>query len=441
MANHQRTTKEQTAKPASKMPKPVGVDTASHASAGSPAHLLQRVTSNPRSLRPADILHLQRLIGNRAVGNLLAQSMQQPVIQAKLTVNAPGDKYEQEAATDAPAQLKEPSSDKPNNTGLPDNLKSGIEHLSGLSMDSVRVHYNSSQPAQLNALAYAQGTDIYVAPGQEQHLPHEAWHVVQQAQGRVQPTMQMKGGVQVNDDQGLEAEADVMGARALEGGMQSLNGSMQSKGHQNFFNFSSVVAPIQLMGSKAIYYIDKALLGLKSSEEWNLAKLRLNPDEIGELEKIWTDKGADRKVPVQIRVGKEIAERLIGILATIRSTTIGYQNDFDRKHTYDGDVNGTVAVKVGNGRFDKPAFSTVFKKSYLEAKLISVGVVDGSDQQHVGSANADGETNIALAKLHETHQKYKAIEPGIFQYTIFYTVVSNVINRTRVITATHLQTA
>jgi hypothetical protein len=104
---------------------------------------------------------------------------------------------------------------KPNNTGLPDNLKSGVESLSGMSMDHVKVHYNSSQPAQLNAHAYAQGSEIHVAPGQERHLPHEAWHVVQQAQGRVKPTMQMKAGVPVNDDAGLESEADVMGAKAL----------------------------------------------------------------------------------------------------------------------------------------------------------------------------------------------------------------------------------
>ena len=103
-----------------------------------------------------------------------------------------------------------------NNTGLPDQLKSGIESLSGLSMDHVRVHYNSSQPAQLNALAYAQGSDIHLASGQEQHLPHEAWHVVQQAQGRVLPTLQMQEGVPVNDDVGLEREADVMGAKALQ---------------------------------------------------------------------------------------------------------------------------------------------------------------------------------------------------------------------------------
>ena len=108
-----------------------------------------------------------------------------------------------------------PIQKKENNTGLPDNLKSGIENLSGYSMDDVKVHYNSDKPAQLQAHAYAQGTDIHIASGQEKHLPHEAWHVVQQKQGRVQPTLQMKGNVNVNDDAGLENEADVMGAKAL----------------------------------------------------------------------------------------------------------------------------------------------------------------------------------------------------------------------------------
>lgn len=106
---------------------------------------------------------------------------------------------------------------KANNTGLPDNLKSGIENLSGHSMDDVKVHYNSDKPAQLNAHAYAQGSDIHIASGQEKHLPHEAWHVVQQKQGRVKPTLQMKKGkVNVNDDKGLENEADVMGRKATQ---------------------------------------------------------------------------------------------------------------------------------------------------------------------------------------------------------------------------------
>jgi len=113
------------------------------------------------------------------------------------------------------AALHQPLQKKENNTSLPDNLKSGIENLSGYSMDDVKVHFNSAKPAQLNAHAYAQGSDIHLASGQEKHLPHEAWHVVQQKQGRVKPTIQMKGNVKVNDDIGLEKEADVMGAKAL----------------------------------------------------------------------------------------------------------------------------------------------------------------------------------------------------------------------------------
>ncbi len=124
-----------------------------------------------------------------------------------LQAKADGPSIQRQEAAQAP---------KPNNTGLPDQLKSGVESLSGMSLDHVKVHYNSDRPAQLNAHAYAQGSDIHVAPGQEQHLPHEAWHVVQQAQGRVRPTMQMKSGVAVNDDEGLEHEADVMGAKALQ---------------------------------------------------------------------------------------------------------------------------------------------------------------------------------------------------------------------------------
>jgi len=52
-----------------------------------------------------------------------------------------------------------------NKTGLPDNLKLGVENLSGLSLGDVKVHYNSDKPAQLQALDYAQGTDIHVGPG------------------------------------------------------------------------------------------------------------------------------------------------------------------------------------------------------------------------------------------------------------------------------------
>lgn len=197
-------------------------------------------------------------------------------IQAKLTIGQPNDKYEQEAdrvASQVVQQINVPSSvqstqgqsvqrmeepeeeelqTKPmissiqrshfrqqlsqdpasemlrsNQTGLPDHLKTGIENLSGYSIDNVRVHYNSDKPSQLQAHAYAQGTDIHIAPGQEKHLPHEGWHVVQQMQGRVKPTMQAQG-VAINDDSALEREADEMGRKADRGSLVK-NFSQESK--------------------------------------------------------------------------------------------------------------------------------------------------------------------------------------------------------------------
>ena len=49
---------------------------------------------------------------------------------------------------------------------MPDPLKGGLEQLLGIDLSGVRVHQNSAKPAQLNALAYTQGQDIHVGPGQ-----------------------------------------------------------------------------------------------------------------------------------------------------------------------------------------------------------------------------------------------------------------------------------
>ena len=121
----------------------------------------------------------------------------------------------QRKAEMANAAAQRANAPRPNNTGMPDNLKAGIESLSGFSMDDVRVHYNSSKPATVQALAYTQGTDIHVAPGQEKCLPHEAWHVAQQMAGRVSPTTNING-MPVNDNAALEHEADVMGEKAMQ---------------------------------------------------------------------------------------------------------------------------------------------------------------------------------------------------------------------------------
>ncbi|MDQ8738098.1 DUF4157 domain-containing protein [Paenibacillus sp. LHD-38] len=146
-------------------------------------------TKQAAGIQPNTLLQLQSKIGNRGVTQLVRS-------------------HTGAGASNAAVQRKT------NRTGMPDQLKSGVESLSGLAMDDVKVHYNSAKPSEVNALAYAQGSDIHLGPGQEKHLPHEAWHIAQQKQGRVKPTVQMKGA-SINDDAGLEHEADVMGAKAI----------------------------------------------------------------------------------------------------------------------------------------------------------------------------------------------------------------------------------
>jgi hypothetical protein len=190
-----------------------------------------------------------------------------------------------------------------NNTGLPDQLKSGIESLSGLSMDHVRVHYNSSQPAQLNALAYAQGSDIHVAPGQERHLPHEAWHVVQQAQGRVRPTLQLKDGVPANDDVGLELEADVMGGRALD------RGNRCEETHRSIFT------PIETAQKTEGGTTNSPYLSVASNHSAPLANGRYSAQLGGnEVQRI-TDQRPEAALQRQVQAWGDESERVEQLLA------------------------------------------------------------------------------------------------------------------------------
>lgn len=97
-----------------------------------------------------------------------------------------------------------------NRTGIPDAMKQKLEQRSGLSFEDVKVHYNSDKPAQMQALAYTQGNQVYVGPGQEKHLGHELGHVVQQKEGRVSANTSLNG-ILVNDEKRLEQEADTLG--------------------------------------------------------------------------------------------------------------------------------------------------------------------------------------------------------------------------------------
>ena len=55
---------------------------------------------------------------------------------------------------------------KQNKPGLPKNLKTGLEDLSGNSFDNAKVHYNSPRPSKVKAAAYNQGSEIHLAARQ-----------------------------------------------------------------------------------------------------------------------------------------------------------------------------------------------------------------------------------------------------------------------------------
>ncbi|WP_197286121.1 eCIS core domain-containing protein [Paenibacillus sp. FJAT-27812] len=225
------TDKNTSAKPRTETASPASL----HVSASAEANL-----SQPSAMQPHNLLQLQSKIGNRAVTQLLRSG--------------------------AGSKRSEPIQRERNQTGLPDQLKTGVESLSGLAMDDVKVHYNSSKPSEVNALAYAQGTDIHIGPGQERHLPHEAWHVAQQKQGRVKPTVQLKDA-SINDDAGLEHEADVMGMKANQaaGGPEQLE---QSSAASTSIQMKAD-APMQFIGGDVLKFIQKAWRGPEGEvSEW-----------------------------------------------------------------------------------------------------------------------------------------------------------------------------
>ena len=113
-------------------------------------------------------------------------------------------------------ELKQKESEKQNRTGIPAQMKARLEQNTGMSLDDVRVYYNSDRPARFDALAYTKGSRVYIGPGQERHLPHELGHVVQQKMGIVRANARHPSGEAMNTDAALERQADEIGGGKQE---------------------------------------------------------------------------------------------------------------------------------------------------------------------------------------------------------------------------------
>ena len=196
-----------------------------------PGAIIQRAALAHESLRPAEVVRMQQTLGNRAVGELLGRSSSlRPRIQAKLTVNGPGDEYEREADRVAEQVMRMPASrgtnveegDMPVVTPLSAVQRSGegafevdgdferqlaasrsggqplppivrkeFDAKFGVDFSEVRVHADAQSDAlnrSVGANALTNGQDIFFrlgayAPGSKAGqalLAHELTHVQQQ---------------------------------------------------------------------------------------------------------------------------------------------------------------------------------------------------------------------------------------------------------------------
>lgn len=132
-----------------------------------------------------------------------------------------------DGADDNPVQQKNDKnskiSDGSSHDSIPHEVMAKMESTMHADFSNVNIKTNSKAAKDAGALAFTQGENIEFAAGQfnpnsqqgQELLGHELAHVVQQRQGRVQPTTSVNG-MPVNDDSELEAEADKLGAKAAK---------------------------------------------------------------------------------------------------------------------------------------------------------------------------------------------------------------------------------
>ncbi|MNU85180.1 hypothetical protein D3C71_749180 [compost metagenome] len=311
----------------------------------------------------------------------------------------------QQAADDQSNQHS-PVPKKENKTGLPDSLKEGVEGLSGYSLNDVKVHYNSGKPAQLQAHAYAQGTDIHVASGQEKHLPHEAWHVVQQKQGRVKPTVQMKGTVPVNDDAGLEKEADEMGVKALQ--FKSSNESTNPKKASGINNHSG--HPVQAVKFdrfwNLLYNNDEEKRLLQKEQDVKTFLQEMKPytpryPEITILEQALTVI-ENKKVKATEIEGTTKDLHAIQLKLDVISnqiTSIGMKVDDDMLNAYTGNSKNSKVGKIIQYYLDTIGFLPPYMNSEANKLIIKQTLHPDFKSEEAGYKNDKlGESDVELAQ-------------------------------------------
>lgn len=152
------------------------------------------------------------------------QSMSPPAFQLK----ADGEGNDANGGSNSsPKQLKAPDFALSSSPVQKKEAEGGGDIMSqmgqamGADFSGVKVNANSNKATEMGALAYTQGEELHFAPGQynpgsqagKELIGHELSHVKQQREGRVQANTSINGQP-VNNNAGLEKEADDLGKKA-----------------------------------------------------------------------------------------------------------------------------------------------------------------------------------------------------------------------------------
>ena len=254
--------------------------------------------------------------------------------------------------------------------GMGADLLNGFASNTGHDLSNVNVHRNSSKPSEVGALAFAQGNDIHLGPGQEQHLPHEAAHIVQQREGRVKPTTSVNG-MAVNDDKGLESEADAMGGKAMQ--MKSVENVpvKVSGGKDTGLTVQRFQAPMQLVLdgddiTTLAKQVNTAVSGWGTDEEGVYVALQKLNRSASEITKLKTEYKKLFKATLEADIrgdfsGEELvfALELINIKDDAKAGNTIETNAPANNTEYDTAVNKLTAAMAGLGTEEEEIYAVL----------------------------------------------------------------------------------
>ncbi|WP_339734491.1 DUF4157 domain-containing protein [uncultured Sunxiuqinia sp.] len=215
-------------------------------------------------------------------------------------------KMESRAVANADHSVK-----KKRNANLPEDLQTRIETSFGQDFSDVALQKNSIEAREMNALAFTQSEKIHFAPGQfnpntekgRNLIGHEFTHIAQQRSGVVKPTRVLRKRFTVNDDRGLEADAERFGRKAVRGETISKYQSA-SLGMRNSMRTVQAKSSVIQMAKQSTHFgefIDESYTTIKNS----------GGKEIGV------------DMYMKFKPGNKVDAKLIGMVQSVRSVDKG----------------------------------------------------------------------------------------------------------------------